>query len=145
MRSQHPLQLRIPSNLLWASPRVAGRREGRTGSRPGTRGLREHYPAQGQGGRGVARGPGVCASTTQPHSQAASPFAPGVTVVLFGETGGTPQIGHQAHGGRRGDVATGHAVRTSPQASPLPAPGRSSALQPGGSLGAALSILSWRR
>ena len=65
MRSQHPLQLRIPSNLLWASPRVAGRREGRTGSRPGTRGLREDYPAQGQGGRRVARGPGVCASTTR--------------------------------------------------------------------------------
>lgn len=49
MRSQHPLQLRIPSNLLWASLRVAGRREGRTGSRPGTRGLREHYPAPQSG------------------------------------------------------------------------------------------------
>ena len=121
MRTQHPLQLRIPSNLLWASPRVAGRREGstragRTGSRPGTRGLHEGYPA--------------------PQSGSFS-LRPGVTVVLFGVTGGRPQIGHQAHGGRRGDAATGHAVRSSPQASPPPAPGKSSALQPGGSLGAA--------
>ena len=98
----------------------------------------ERREYQGREDRAWPRGLGVCTRSTQPHNQAAIPCVQGLRVVSFGETGGRLQIGNQAHGRRKGDAAPRPGRQDQPTGLPPPAPGRSPALHPGGSLGAAL-------